>query len=177
MDLERLTARLTEGCQRFGVPGAQVGLLRGDERVVACVGSVGVDDGSAAVEPATAFHAGSIAKSLAALLVVDAARHGLLDLDLPCSDQADGLWSDTPRALMSHTTGRQNVLPDLGEALVADGEDDLLLEAGAFGEPQPIRHERVGGNTFVAQGAPVGGMPIAVDADLLYLGPFAVPRQ
>ncbi|WP_392542475.1 serine hydrolase domain-containing protein [Oryzobacter telluris] len=411
MDLERLTAQLTEGCERFGVPGAQVGLLRGDERVVACVGSVGVDQGSAAVEPATAFHAGSIAKSLAALLVVDAARHGLLDLDLPCSDQAEGLWSDTPRALMSHTTGRQNVLPDLGEdivafvdrvgsmppvhepgrfsygnanwsvldlllrrraggsfeelavtalgdgttfgmpggaalghvampgqavstvpseyaeaasaagsrwwatadqlldyaavhlgdgdrfhpddvrelrrphvavpgatisdawglgwalwsrgehsafgwagytgghraflrcfpdqdaalvvlansagpllgppggsalfdallpdlltvlgvpalpgadrprsgrptselagsygpvALAADGEDDLLLEAAAFGEPQPIRHERVGGDTFVAQGVPVGGMPIAVDADLLYLGPFAVPRQ
>ncbi len=127
MDLERTTELLESACARFGVPGAQVGLLRGDERVVAWVGTVGVDEGSTEVERATAFHAGSIAKSLAALLVVDAARQGLLDLDVPCSEQAEGLWTDTPRALMSHTTGRQNLLPDLDEDIDAFVERTAAL--------------------------------------------------
>ncbi|WP_377641815.1 serine hydrolase domain-containing protein [Oryzobacter terrae] len=136
MDLERTTALLTDACARLGVPGAQVGLLHGDERVVATSGSVGVEDGSAPVEASTPFHAGSIAKSLAALVVVDAARQGSVDLDVPCSDQADGLWTDTPRALMSHTTGRQNVLPEIDEDLEAFvervGEMPLVHAPGRF---------------------------------------------
>ena len=33
------------------------------------------------------------------------------------------------------------------------------------------------GDTFVADGRPPGAMPIAVADGLLYLGPFAVPRN
>lgn len=117
MDPERLAALLDDACTRFAVPGAQVGLLLGADRVVVVSGTIGVEDGSPVVQPSTPFHAGSIAKSLAALVVADAARQGSLELDVPCSEQAAGLWTDTPRALMSQTTGRQNVLPELDEDL------------------------------------------------------------
>jgi hypothetical protein len=35
---------------------------------------------------------------------------------------------------------------------------------------------RWGGNTFIGQENLPGGMPVAVDEDLLYVGPFALPR-
>jgi CubicO group peptidase (beta-lactamase class C family) len=105
---------LNEGCARFAVPGAALGLLRMGERVVECAGTLQVD-GSEPVDATTPFHVGSVAKSLAALLVVDAARRGEIDLDVPCAEQSDGLWTDTPRALMAQTTGRQNVLPEMDE--------------------------------------------------------------
>src|SRR5688572_17097318 len=103
---------LLDGCARFDVPGAQLGLRLGDQRLVVCAGTSAVG-GTAQVEPTTPFHAGSIAKSIAALLVVDAARRGELELDRPCDEQAAGLWNDTPRALMAQTTGRPNVLPTM----------------------------------------------------------------
>ena len=96
------------------VPGAQLGLLRGGERVVVCAGVL-AEGNSDPVVRTTTFHVGSIAKSVAALLTVDAARRGLVDLDAPCDQQAPGLWPDTPRAIMAHTTGRQNLLPDVDE--------------------------------------------------------------
>jgi CubicO group peptidase (beta-lactamase class C family) len=116
MDSERAADALRAGCAEFLVPGAQLGLLRGDERMVVCAGTVAAG-AAPPVEPTTAFHAGSIAKSLVALLVVDAARRGELDLDTPCDEQAAGLWNDTPRALMAQTTGRQNLLPEMDEEL------------------------------------------------------------
>ena len=118
MDTDRVTELLTEGCATYAVPGAQLGLLRGGERLVACAGNRTVD-ADAPVTHETAFHAGSIAKSLTALVVVDAAHRGELELDVPCSRQADGLWDDTPRALMAQTTGRPNVLPELDEEVDA----------------------------------------------------------
>jgi CubicO group peptidase (beta-lactamase class C family) len=114
MDDGQVQELLEEGGRRYSVPGAQLGLLRGDDRVVACTGSRTLTDDSP-VSRETPFHAGSIAKSLAALLVVDAATRGELDLDLACGEQVSGLWDDTPRALMSQTTGRPNVLPELDE--------------------------------------------------------------
>lgn len=114
MDIARAADLLSQGCAAFSVPGAQLGLLRGSERAVLCTGTrIAGED--APVGRETAFHAGSVAKSLAALLVVDAARRGELALDVPCAEQARGLWDDTPRALMAHTTGRANLLPELDE--------------------------------------------------------------
>jgi CubicO group peptidase (beta-lactamase class C family) len=109
-----LSELLAEGCEQYSVPGAQLGLIRGEERWVVCAGTrtTGSD---APVDRATAFHAGSIAKPLAALVVADAARRGEIEMDVPCGQQVDGLWDDTPRALMAHTTGRPNLLPDVDE--------------------------------------------------------------
>ncbi|WP_129337087.1 serine hydrolase domain-containing protein [Cellulomonas endophytica] len=116
MDAERARDLLVEGCARRRVPGAQLGLLRGDDRVVLCAGTVR-DGAGAPVTPATAFHAGSLAKSLAAAVVLGAARRGDLDLDRACGEQADGLGPDSPRALLSQTSGLPEALPGLDEPL------------------------------------------------------------
>jgi Beta-lactamase len=95
VDVERLTQALTEGCATCAVPGAQLGLLQGGQRLVVSVRTrrVGV---ASPVGRQTGFHAGSIAKSLTALVVVETARRGELALDVPCGEQVAGLWNDTP---------------------------------------------------------------------------------
>ncbi len=75
--------------------------------------------GGPAVTPGTAFHAGSLAKSLTGLLVLDAAREGRLDLDQPGSELGPGLWPETARTLLSQTSGRPNLLPEPDEGLEA----------------------------------------------------------
>lgn len=42
MDAARLTEMLNHGCEAWSVPGAQVGLLQGDDRVVVCAGTLEV---------------------------------------------------------------------------------------------------------------------------------------
>ncbi len=119
MDDDVVADLLGSGLERWSVPGAQVGLLRGGDRRVTCAGVLGVDDPTP-VTPGTAFHAGSITKSLVGLVVLDAARRGLLDLDESCARQGGaGLWQETPREILAQTTGRPNLLPDLGEDLEA----------------------------------------------------------
>ena len=83
------------------------------------------------VVDATAFHAGSIAKALTGLVILDAARNGDLELDSPCAAQGEGLWPDTPRALLSQTSGRPNLLPEDDEPI----EDSLERVA-----PLPLVH-------------------------------------
>lgn len=122
-----LQSVLDDGCARWSVPSAQVGLLRGDKRLVVCAGLVDPATGADEVSPSTAFHAGSLAKSLAALVVIDAAHRGELDLDVPTEAQAVGLWPETPRVLLSHTSGRPNVLPEVDE-----GVDEFVARAGAM---------------------------------------------
>jgi CubicO group peptidase (beta-lactamase class C family) len=118
MDLDGAAASLSEECAALGVPGAQMGLLRGNERAVLCAGTRAYA-GAEPVTPATPFHAGSIAKALTALVVLDAGVRGELDVDVPCSDQSSASWDDTPLALMAQTTGRPNALPDADEELSA----------------------------------------------------------
>jgi len=117
MDVAGLHALLDRELQRWSVPGAQIGVRRGPEREVVCAGVVEVDD-QAPVTPDTTFHAGSITKSLVGLVVLDAARRGQLDLDASCIAQAGaGMWPETPRSILTQTTGRPNLLPDAGETL------------------------------------------------------------
>jgi len=78
VDHDRVSDLLTDGCTSFSVPGAQVGLVRGDDRLVVCAGTRDLDV-RAPVDPETSFHAGSLAKSLTALVVVEAARRGEVD--------------------------------------------------------------------------------------------------
>jgi hypothetical protein len=61
--------------------------------------------------------------------------------------------------------------------LSAGTHETLVLDAAAFGQPEPLTLRRLGGDTFVVHGDPPGGMPIAVDGSLLYIGPFAMPRN
>src|SRR4051794_40140701 len=95
-----LATLLPEGCARFGVPGAQLGLLREGTRTVTCAGvrSAGEPE---AVDAAPPYHAGPLAKALGATLGPDAAGRGEVALDVGGGDQAAGAWRDTPRALMA----------------------------------------------------------------------------
>jgi CubicO group peptidase (beta-lactamase class C family) len=118
VDTVALQAELDALVATHAVPGAQVGLLRGEDRVVLCAGTYGVDD-PRPVEPDALFHAGSIAKAVTALTVLDAARRGEIDLDAPCSAQGEGQWDHSPRSILAQTTGAQNLLPDEDEPLEA----------------------------------------------------------
>ncbi|WP_404390733.1 hypothetical protein [Humibacillus xanthopallidus] len=60
MDTARATELLAAGSSTFSVPGAQLGLLRGGERFVACAGRQMVDNVSP-VRRETTLPAGSIA--------------------------------------------------------------------------------------------------------------------
>ncbi len=117
MDVAALNQRLSQGCRRFGVPGAQVGLLQGDQRILLSAGLERL--AGEPVSDHTPFHVGSIAKALCALIVVDAAERGELALDVPCNEQSSADWSDTPLSIMAQTTGRPNVLPGPDEDLAA----------------------------------------------------------
>ncbi|MEA2217435.1 MAG: hypothetical protein QOJ35_61 [Solirubrobacteraceae bacterium] len=123
---EDLAATLGEACERFGVPGAQLGLLTGGRSDVLCAGvrTIGED---ARVERETPFHVGSIAKSLAATLVLDAAERGELDVDGRADEQGVAGWKDTLRALMSHTSGRPQAVADAGERI-----EDFVARVGAL---------------------------------------------
>ncbi len=116
MDADALQDLLESTAATMGVPGAQVGLQRGADRVVACAGTHGVQDATP-VTPDSLFHAGSISKSLTGLTVLDAARRGDIDHDVPCSAQGPGQWEHTPRAILAQTTGAPNLLPDEHEPL------------------------------------------------------------
>ena len=116
MDSSVVRPLLERGIAKYAVPGAQVGLLRGAERVVVSAGVCDQRDNRPVVDR-TAFHAGSIAKALTGLVVQDAARNGDLDLDAPCAAQGEGLWPETPRALLSQTSGRPNLLPENDEPI------------------------------------------------------------
>ena len=135
MDSAAVQQLLDSAIEEYAVPGAQLGLLSGKERTVACAGSVGVDSADPVVAQ-TAFRAGSLAKALTGLLVLDAANRGDLSLDVPCSGQGDGLWDETPRALLSQTSGRPNVLPEpedeLADFVASTAHLPLLHEPGRF---------------------------------------------
>ncbi|MET0998876.1 MAG: serine hydrolase domain-containing protein [Marmoricola sp.] len=135
MDSGAVRGLLDQALAQYSVPGAQVGLVRGAERVVVCAGARGLRDRRPVVRE-TPFHAGSIAKAVTGLVVLDAARRGDLDLDLPCSEQGDGLWPETPRTLLSQTSGRPNLLPEPDERLegfvARTAELPLVHAAGRF---------------------------------------------
>jgi len=116
---------LDHACAEFSVPGAQLGLVRGDERLLVSSGVIAVGT-DRPVTAGTAFHAGSLAKSLAGLTVLRAARDDHLGLDAPCSEQGEGLWEETPRVLLTQTSGRANLLPDPEDEL-----EDFVARAGA----------------------------------------------
>ena len=98
---------------RFGVPGVEVVVVRGDEVVFA--GGFGVRDVEAGepVTPRTVFHHGSTGKAFTGLLVAGLVADGVLEWDrpvreyLPAFRMPDPSLSDrvTIRDLLSHRSG------------------------------------------------------------------------
>ncbi len=52
-------------------------------------------------------------------------------------------------------------------AVEAEGTDTLRLHAQAFGLPEPVLCDRLGGNTFDVRSDPPGSTPLSLDEDLL----------
>lgn len=109
-----LQSVLDESLQTHGVPGATVGLLRGDERLVLASGCANVGTG-VETTPDTLFQIGSISKVYTATLVMQLVHAGLVELDEPVrgalqefrvADDTATL-TITPRQLLSHTSGIQ----------------------------------------------------------------------
>jgi CubicO group peptidase (beta-lactamase class C family) len=126
--LPDLQSTLDERRAAIGVPGAVVGVLLGDEEVVAVSGVANVGTGEA-VHPGTLFQLGAISKLYTTALVLQAERAGLVDLDEPVravlhelrlGDPAATL-EVTPRHLLTHTSGIE------GDHLFASGRDDDAL--------------------------------------------------
>jgi CubicO group peptidase (beta-lactamase class C family) len=82
LDRARWEERLGELAGEYGVPGAVLGIARGDQAVEVACGVANVDTG-VGVTPDTVFQIGSIAKVWTATVVMRLAEEGRLDLDGP----------------------------------------------------------------------------------------------
>ena len=96
------------------VPGAVVGVTRGDERILVAAGVANLGTG-VEMTPDTLFQIGSISKIYTATLVMQLLHTGLVELDEPVrgalqefrvADDTATL-TITPRHLLSHTSGIQ----------------------------------------------------------------------
>lgn len=109
-----LQSTLDDALAEHGVPGASVGVLRGDERVVVASGLANATTGIETT-PDTLFQIGSITKIYTATLVMQLVHAGLVELDEPVrgalqefrvADDSATL-TITPRHLLTHTSGIQ----------------------------------------------------------------------
>lgn len=107
-----LQPALEESLATHGVPGAVVGVLQGDERLVVAAGCANV--GTAVdTTPDTLFQIGSISKVYTATLVMQLVHAGLVELDEPVRGvlhefrvrDDTATLTITPRQLLSHTSG------------------------------------------------------------------------
>ena len=109
-----LQSTLAELTSAHGVPGAVIGVIRGDERLVVASGIANMNTGIETT-PDTLFQIGSISKIYTATLVMQLVHAGLVELDEPVrgalqefrvADDSATL-TITPRHLLSHTSGIQ----------------------------------------------------------------------
>jgi CubicO group peptidase (beta-lactamase class C family) len=105
---------LDESLATHGVPGAVVGVQRGDERIVVASGVANVGTG-VETTPDTLFQIGAISKVYTATLVLQLVHAGLVELDEPVRGALQefrvkddtATLTITPRQLLSHTSGIQ----------------------------------------------------------------------
>jgi dipeptidyl aminopeptidase/acylaminoacyl peptidase len=104
--------RLAELAERYQVPGAALGIARGDERIEVACGVINLDTG-VEVTPDTLFQLGSITKVYTATAVMRLVEEGRLDLDKPVVSYLPELTLSDPgvtdqvtmRHLLTHTSG------------------------------------------------------------------------
>ena len=141
LDAAHWQRRLRTLAERYGVPGAQLGILRMgdpvDEVVTATHGVLNVRT-QVPVTPDALFQIGSISKVWTATLVMQLVDEGLLDLDVPVVKVLPDLEladpevtaSVTPRHLLNHTSGIDgDVFTDTGR-----GDDCLEKYVGVLGD-------------------------------------------
>src|SRR5215218_5820279 len=130
--------------------GARIALADGDGAVTeVTAGTTAVDPASGPVDPDVAWNIGSATKTFVAVVVLQLAEEGRLDLDagiaayLPDLPGADRI---TPRQLLAHTSGLgeygdQPALRNDMQRVWTPSELIALAEAaGRFGEPGAAHH-------------------------------------
>ncbi|RYB90431.1 serine hydrolase [Nocardioides oleivorans] len=143
LDARHWEHRLRTMAERYGTPGAQLGILRtgdspeADELVTATHGVLNVRT-QAPVSSEALFQIGSISKVWTATLVMQLVDEGLLDLDVPVVKVLPGLELADPEAtatvttrhLLTHTSGIDgDVFTDTGR-----GDDCLEKYVGILGD-------------------------------------------
>jgi dipeptidyl aminopeptidase/acylaminoacyl peptidase len=137
LDGDHWQRRLAELIDRFGVPGAVLGVDRDGERVMVAAGVTNVDTG-VPVTPETLFQIGSVTKTLTATAVLRLVDDGRLDLDKPVVTYLPELTLADPavtqqltlRHLLTHTSGIDgDIFTDTGR-----GDDCLARYVAGLAE-------------------------------------------
>ncbi|QUQ65186.1 serine hydrolase [Kutzneria sp. CA-103260] len=137
--------RLAELCRKHHVPGAALGILRGDELAVASFGVL--DKGTGApVADDSVFQIGSVTKVWTTTLIMQLVEEGKLDLDAPVADVLPDLRLSDPgvaervtlRHLLTHTSGID------GDHFVDTGRGDDCLEKYVDGLDQAAQVHPLG---------------------------------
>ncbi|RII14221.1 D-alanyl-D-alanine carboxypeptidase precursor [Streptomyces sp. YIM 130001] len=137
VDVPYWQRRLTELAERHRVPGAVLGISRGEHSGVAAHGVLNRDTG-VTTTPDSLFQIGSITKVWTATLAMQLVDEGKLDLDAPVADVLPELRLSDPevarqvtmRHLLTHSSGIDgDVFTDTGR-----GDDCLELFTGRLDE-------------------------------------------
>lgn len=139
-----LQAALQEGIERFSVPGASVGILRGDETVFAAAGLLNARTGVEAT-PDSIFQIGSITKTFTTTLVMQLVDEGRVELDTPVQTylesfalgDAEAAAKITVRHLLTHTNGMDgDFFQDTGRG--DDCVERYVLACAALPQLHPV---------------------------------------
>lgn len=129
LDAAHWRRRLAELARKHRVPGASLGILRGDDRVVASHGVLNTATGVEVTDDSV-FQIGSITKVWTATVAMQLVDEGLLDLDAPVADVLPELRLADPdvtkqvtlRHLLTHTSGID------GDVFTDTGRGDDCIE-------------------------------------------------
>lgn len=130
-----IDAHVLQQMQQIGIPGAAVGIVRGD-RVEYLQGYGAADDGGRPVTSQTPFHIASLSKGITAAAVIQLVEAGKLELDAPVQrylpwfrlTDADAAAQLTVRHLLVQTSGfseREGYARNLDASMA----DDALEES------------------------------------------------
>ncbi len=148
--LAALTAILDEHHAAGDFVGARLAVRQPDGTITEAVGgTTSVDPASGPVDPDVAWNVGSVTKTFVAVVVLQLAEEGRIDLDagieqyLPNLAGADRI---TPRQLLQHTSGLNEyiddpvVRADTERVWTPDEEIAVAEAAGRLGEPGEAYH-------------------------------------
>jgi CubicO group peptidase (beta-lactamase class C family) len=130
-DFDAIDAYVQHQLQEMRMPGAALGIVKGDE-IVHLAGFGDADDSGRAVTPETPFKIGSTSKSFTALAIMELVEDGKVDLDAPVQRYIPWFRVATPdassRITVRHLLNQTSGLPPTADTLVIreDGNADAL---------------------------------------------------
>jgi CubicO group peptidase (beta-lactamase class C family) len=133
-DFDAIDVYVQEQMQEMQMPGAALGIVKGDE-IVHLKGFGNADDSGREVSPQTPFKIGSTSKSFTALAIMQLVEDGKVDLDAPVQRYIPWFRVATPdasgRITVRHLLNQTSGLPPTADTLVIkeDRSADALEEA------------------------------------------------